>query len=76
MLKEKKPLSELAAMMTIYPQVLINVDVRSKPDISNLPEVTGVITEVEKELGEKGRVLVRYSVSFAIPEPNRCVGLW
>lgn len=61
MLKEKKPLSELAAMMTIYPQVLINVDVRSKPDISNLPEVAGVIAEVEKELGEKGRVLVRYS---------------
>jgi phosphoglucosamine mutase len=61
MLKEKKPLSELAAMMTIYPQVLINVDVRSKPDISNLPEVTDVIAEVEKELGEKGRVLVRYS---------------
>jgi len=61
MLKEKKPLSELAAMMTIYPQVLINVDVRSKPDISNLPEVASVIAEVEKELGEKGRVLVRYS---------------
>lgn len=61
MLKEKKPLSELAAMMTIYPQVLINVDVRSKPDISSLPEVAGVIAEVEKELGEKGRVLVRYS---------------
>jgi phosphoglucosamine mutase len=61
MLKEKKPLSELAAMMTIYPQVLINVDVRSKPNISNLPEVAGVIAEVEKELGEKGRVLIRYS---------------
>ena len=61
MLKEKKPLSELATMMTIYPQVLINVDVRSKPDISNLPEVAGVIAEVEKELGKKGRVLVRYS---------------
>lgn len=61
MLKEKKPLSELAAMMTTYPQVLINVDVKSKPDISNLPEVTDVIAEVEKELGEKGRVLVRYS---------------
>lgn len=61
MLKEKKPLSELAAMMSIYPQALINVDVRSKPDISNLSEVTNVIAEVEKELGEKGRVIVRYS---------------
>jgi len=37
------------------------VGVRSKPDISNLPEVAGVIAEVEKELGKKGRVLIRYS---------------
>lgn len=48
-------------MMTLHPQVLINVGVRSKPDISNLPEVAGVIAEVEKELGKKGRVLVRHS---------------
>ncbi len=61
MLKEKKPLSELAAMMTTYPQALINVDVRSKPDISKLPDVGGAIREAEKALGEKGRVLVRYS---------------
>ncbi len=55
------PLSELAKMMDIYPQKLINVEVRSKPDISTNPQITEVIGRVEKELGEDGRVLVRYS---------------
>jgi phosphoglucosamine mutase len=61
MLKANKPLSELAKMITIYPQVLINIEVKSKPDISTLPEVQTVIEQVEQELGESGRVLVRYS---------------
>jgi len=56
-----KPLSELAGLMDIYPQKLINVDVKSKPDISTVPEVMEVIDRIEKELGEEGRVLVRYS---------------
>ncbi|MDD3845881.1 MAG: phosphoglucosamine mutase [Syntrophorhabdaceae bacterium] len=56
-----KPLSELAAWMDVYPQKLINVDVKSKPDISTLPPVMEVIEEVERELGDEGRVLVRYS---------------
>ena len=61
MLKEGKPLSELAAMTEIYPQKLINVEVRSKPEISTLPRVFDSIRQVESELGESGRVLVRYS---------------
>jgi phosphoglucosamine mutase len=56
-----KPLSELSKMMEIYPQKLINVDVKSKPDISSLPKVMEVIKQVESELGDNGRVLVRYS---------------
>jgi phosphoglucosamine mutase len=56
-----KPLSELSKMMEIFPQKLINVDVKSKPDISTLPKVTEVIKQVESELGDNGRVLVRYS---------------
>jgi len=47
--------------MDIYPQKLINVDVKSKPDISTLPLVMEVIEGVERELGDEGRVLVRYS---------------
>jgi phosphoglucosamine mutase len=58
---ENKPLSELSRMMTPYPQVLINVQVHSKPDIESVPEIADAIESVESELGEKGRVLVRYS---------------
>jgi phosphoglucosamine mutase len=61
MVEMGKPLSELSNMMEIYPQKLINVDVKIKPDISTLPKVTEVIKQVESELGDNGRVLVRYS---------------
>jgi phosphoglucosamine mutase len=61
MVETGKPLSELSKMMEIFPQKLINVDVKSKPDISTLPKVTEVIKQVESELGDNGRVLVRYS---------------
>ena len=56
-----KPLSELAKLMDIYPQKLINVDVKSKPDISTVPQIVKAIEAVGKELGDDGRVLVRYS---------------
>jgi phosphoglucosamine mutase len=61
MVRTGMPLSELAEMMDVYPQKLINVDVRSKPDISTIPQVMEIIEQIEKELGNDGRVLVRYS---------------
>jgi phosphoglucosamine mutase len=61
MVEMDKPLSELSKMMEIFPQKLINVDVKSKPDISTLPKVPEVIKQVESKLGDNGRVLVRYS---------------
>ncbi|HID30493.1 MAG TPA: phosphoglucosamine mutase [Desulfobacterales bacterium] len=61
MIEEGKPLSELATMMDVYPQKLINVDVESKPEISTLPQLVKAIKRVEAKLGEQGRVLVRYS---------------
>ncbi len=61
MIREEKPLSELSALMDVYPQNMINVEVGRKPDISTVPEVVSVISKVEKELGDQGRVLVRYS---------------
>ncbi len=61
MVRTGKPLSELAKWMDIFPQKLVNVDVKSKPEISAVPEVVEVIERIEKELGEEGRVLVRYS---------------
>ena len=43
------------------PQVLRNVPVSSKPDLSELPEILERVRQVEQELGRDGRVLVRYS---------------
>jgi phosphoglucosamine mutase len=59
--KADKPLSLLAKMMDLYPQKLINVDVQRKPEISKVPALMEAIRQVEKELGDEGRVLVRYS---------------
>ncbi len=56
-----KPLSELAAVMTVFPQCLINVEVKSKPEIDTIDAVMQAIHSVENDLGDNGRVLVRYS---------------
>ncbi len=61
MVEEKKPLSELANIMTVFPQKLINIDVTARPDIETVPEIVQAIKTVEEALGEKGRILVRYS---------------
>jgi len=61
MQSENENLSELRKIMTVYPQVLINVDVETKPDINTVPAIAGAIKSVESELGDRGRVLVRYS---------------
>ena len=61
MRRSKKPLSELASVMTVLPQSLINVEVRSKPDLDSVEPVRHVIKAVTEGLGDSGRVLVRYS---------------
>ena len=61
MIREQKTLSQLAAMMDVYPQRLINVEVRNKPEISSVPHLMEAIKDVETQLGDQGRVLVRYS---------------
>ncbi|MCP4849824.1 MAG: phosphoglucosamine mutase [Verrucomicrobiaceae bacterium] len=55
-----KPLSELRKVLRKFPSKLINVPVASKPDISTL-KAAQLIAQTEKELGETGRVLIRYS---------------
>jgi phosphoglucosamine mutase len=61
MLTSGKPLSELATLMDVFPQKLINVDVKSKPPVESVPAIVKAVKEVEAALGEEGRVLVRYS---------------
>lgn len=58
---ESSPLSELGKIMRVFPQKLVNVEVKEKPDILTIPAIKAEIKAVEKHLGEKGRVLVRYS---------------
>lgn len=56
-----KPLSELAACMKTYPQTLVNVKVKERRDLMSIPEIAQRMAEVEKKLGGRGRLLVRYS---------------
>jgi phosphoglucosamine mutase len=60
-LSQDKPLSELAKVVTMFPQHMVNVEVRERPEISSVPAIAKAIAEAESELGEQGRVLVRYS---------------
>ena len=61
MLAKEKPMSELAAPVVFYPQVLKNVRVKSKPDAQNDPDVQAAVDKVAEELGDNGRILVRES---------------
>jgi len=53
--------SSLASILEMSPQHLVNVDVASRPPLKDLPGVQAAIRAAEKELGQDGRVLVRYS---------------
>ncbi|HSO62582.1 MAG TPA: phosphoglucosamine mutase [Desulfobacterales bacterium] len=61
MVEESAPLSRLKGIMRVFPQVLINVEVGSRPAIESVPEIAAAVREVENGLAGKGRVLVRYS---------------
>jgi len=61
MVREGKNLSELARVMSVYPQVLVNVRVREKRDITAIPEIANALKKAEERLKKKGRVFIRYS---------------
>lgn len=61
MKRTKQPLSELAKAMSAVPQVLLNVKVARKPDLTSIPDVAKAIRDGEQSLNGCGRVLVRYS---------------
>lgn len=56
-----RPLSQLAEVMAVSPQKIINVDVKDKPPFEQIPELQTAIRAAETELGDAGRVLIRYS---------------
>ena len=61
MLARKKKLSQLSEGLHIYPQVLKNVRVKSKPEAQNDPQVQSAVQQVAQRLGDTGRILVRES---------------
>ncbi|MDQ3265119.1 MAG: phosphoglucosamine mutase [Myxococcota bacterium] len=59
--RQQKPISELASIFHPVPQTLLNVVVKQRRELGELPEVMRSIADVEKKLGKDGRVLVRFS---------------
>ena len=82
MMAKKEALSRLAAPVTIYPQVLINVRVKDKKTAQDDPAVQAAVQAVAVELGDTGRILVRESgteplvrVMVEAPEKDQCRAL-
>ena len=61
MRKTGKSLKELAACMTRFPQSLVNIRVKCKDPLDSVPRIKKQIEMAEKKLGDRGRLLVRYS---------------
>jgi phosphoglucosamine mutase len=61
MLATGRPLSELRRVLRKYPQVAAALKVGKKRPLEELPTVQTTIRAIETELGERGRLLVRYS---------------
>jgi phosphoglucosamine mutase len=60
-----KPLSELAACMKTYPQILVNVTVKKRRDLASIPEIAKRMAEIEKSLDGTD------ACSCVIPAPSR-----
>jgi phosphoglucosamine mutase len=56
-----KPLSELAAEMAVFPQVMINVSADRDLDLTSSPEVVDAVARVEEQMAGRGRVVLRAS---------------
>lgn len=57
----KKTLSEMIDGFTQFPQILVNIKVREKLPFEEVAEINDAAKQIEAELGEKGRLLLRYS---------------
>jgi phosphoglucosamine mutase len=57
----RRSLSDLASELTSYPQVLMNLRVQQRVELTTIPEIASVMASVETRLAGHGRLLVRYS---------------
>lgn len=61
MIEKKTVMSELTRGLRIYPQLINNVRVKSKPQVANDVDVQNILKQIEYELGNNGRILLRES---------------
>lgn len=61
LMENDKTLSEMKTGFTKFPQILVNVKVAEKQPFEDMPEIRRATEVIEKELGESGRLLLRYS---------------
>lgn len=55
------PLDELVRDLKVYPQTIINVNVRTKPPLEQIAEVSRALQEANQALADSGRIVLRYS---------------
>lgn len=61
MQRQRRPLSKVSEVMTAFPQILRNIKVKEKPPLETIDEFQVALRDVEAQLGERGRVVARYS---------------
>jgi len=66
MQRQNQPLKDLAGVVEVYPQVLLNLRVKERRDLKTVPTAHQAITRAEKRLYGRGRLLVRYSGTEAL----------
>ncbi|WLP91625.1 phosphoglucosamine mutase [Gordonia sp. NB41Y] len=82
MVENSKRLADLASIVTVLPQELINVRVADKHAVAQAQSVTDAVAKAETELGETGRILLRPSgteqlvrVMVEAPTPELALGI-
>jgi phosphoglucosamine mutase len=61
LVREGKPLSSLARVMTRVPQILHNINLKNRVAVDSMRSMVKLQKEVEAVLGDQGRVLIRWS---------------
>jgi len=64
--RSHKPLGQLIADLTNYPQIILNVKVREKLPLDTFPAIVAAIAAAEADLSTTGRVVIRYSGTEAL----------
>ena len=66
MVARQRPISEIAGLLTPYPQKLVNIRVKKKIPFVEVPSIQDALRQAEDRLGKTGRVLLRYSGTEAL----------